>query len=82
MGLFLLNACASRNTSVAMWLHDKIPSEICSREPGLLKIGIFRTLNDGTEEFLSYCSDGISDFLGLDETSLRSFVVPKDTSHP
>lgn len=51
--------CVTRAEVDALaWLNNGLPKEICDREPELANYGLFRRLNDGKFEFLSYCQFG------------------------
>lgn len=40
-----------------VWLESGIPSSLCTKD--VAKSGVYRKLNDGTYEFISYCDKNI-----------------------
>jgi len=63
--LLFLNGCITLTPKFngEIYLHDVIPEEICRENPELVKVGIFRKLNDGSREWISYCNPMIMYYL-------------------
>lgn len=38
-----------------VFLIDRLPSKLCAENPALKEYGIYRKLNNGKEEFVSFC---------------------------
>lgn len=56
--IILLQGCISRKEVVAeIWLQSGLPEDLCIREPELQKYGIYRKLDSGKYEFISYCTE-------------------------
>jgi hypothetical protein len=45
------------------WLHSAIPQELCT--PEIRQYGIYRKLDDGTFEFISYCQTEVKNYIGF-----------------
>jgi hypothetical protein len=62
-----------------------IPKEICDREPELKNIGVYRKLNNGKYELVSFCAPEFSEYLTMwkgDFEKLAGFTYPRPTSTP
>lgn len=72
-----------------MWLHEKIPAEICEREPELKKIGVYRVITctdaarkagkcgakDATyDEYVSYCNITVEKHWSMHQTQLDKWI--------
>lgn len=81
----ILSGCVSRTEvqkriDATVFLHDQIPVEICRDVPQLKKLGIYRKLNNGQEEFVSYCKPEIELYFGLYEKDVQKILdefIPK-----
>ena len=64
-----------------IWLNNApIPIEICLREPELERYGFYRKLNDGSFEFISFCSTEASHWVAMFEDDFKDLMdkyVPK-----
>src|SRR6516225_2517846 len=55
--LALLPGCLTRQeVDAELWLHMGIPAKLCTDNPALTRYGIYRLLNTGESEFVSYCT--------------------------
>lgn len=54
-----------------VWLNNGIPSDICDREPSLRDRGLYRRLNDGRFEFISFCDERIKDWISVHSTDFN-----------
>lgn len=53
----LLQGCPKRTDIEAeVWLNSGLPSDLCVSNPQLSKFGIYRKLDSGKYEFISYCT--------------------------
>lgn len=68
---------------VSVWMQEGLPIEVCQKNPELLKYGVFRVVECVTdsdplcsaetktyEEFVSYCSDRITNYLVIYDDEL------------
>jgi hypothetical protein len=67
---FALLGCVSKDDvrkdiQAFSFLHDRLPSKLCAENPSLRNFGIYRKLNNGQEEFISYCKTEIEQYLGF-----------------
>lgn len=77
----LLSGCVTRKKINAyLWLHGGLPEETCERYPELRDSGIFRTLQGGKVEFVSYCDDKILKFLDMHKDDLARLLNEKPES--
>ena len=65
-----LQGCVSRTEvqkeiDASVFLHDKLPSGLCPKDSPLWSLGIYRKLNNGNEEFVSYCNKEIEQYFGI-----------------
>ena len=73
--VFLLCGCVSRgDVAKAVWELDKIPKRICDANPELYQIGIFRQLDNGKQQFVSYCSSTMKDYLAINKKDLEALL--------
>lgn len=60
LSMLLLPGCPTlptrKEVEGEVWLQSGIPAELCAKEPLLWKQGIYRKLDDGKYEFISYCT--------------------------
>lgn len=55
----MLAGCPNRKQVLAeVWQNSGLPSDLCEKAPELKQYGIFRKLDSGKYEFLSYCTQG------------------------
>lgn len=58
----LLTSCLSRKEVQAeIWQNSGIPEDICKVNSGLDKYGLYRKLDSGKYEFISYCAQILDD---------------------
>ena len=58
----LLPACINRKQIRAeVWLNSGLPAELCPEGSEIHKYGIYRKLNSGNYQFISYCALGQKD---------------------
>ena len=58
MPLLLMYGCLTRKeVEVEFWSQSGLPKELCDSHPELAHYGIYRTLDSGKFEFLSYCTE-------------------------
>ncbi len=62
---FVLLGCVSRkdvqnDIDANVFLIDRIPTKLCTQTPELRGLGIYRKLNNGQEEFVSFCKNEIT----------------------
>lgn len=58
LSTILLQGCLSRKDVLAeVWLESGIPASACT--PEVAKSGVYRKLNNGKYEFISYCNKNI-----------------------
>ena len=63
-----------------VFLFDKLPKKICVQYPELQDIGLYRKLNNGNEEVVSYCDKEIEQYLGFYNRDVQKMLdkyVPK-----
>jgi len=62
-------------------LNGGIPEETCEKYPELKDSGLYRKLNNGQVEFISYCDDKILDFFSMHKDDLaRILNEPEEAS--
>jgi hypothetical protein len=58
-----------------LWLNNTpVPPEICEREPLLKDYGIFRRLNTGGFEFISFCDPKVNQFYSMNKDDLARIL--------
>jgi len=63
----LLLGCINRKEVLAeVWLESGIPAENCT--PKVAKSGVYRKLNNGKYEFISYCNPAITNSVRFNAT--------------
>lgn len=68
---FVLLGCVTTRNDVRkeikafVFLHDRLPSKLCAEVPELRNYGLYRKLNNGQEEFVSYCKKEVTEYLGF-----------------
>lgn len=82
----LISGCPSRKeVDAELWLNTGLPPEICAAHPEILKhFGIYRLLDSGEKELLSYCTvikdaDGkpafaIQGYTSINTNKLKKFL--------
>lgn len=69
----LLTSCLSRqDVEAEIWLNSGLPPDICAQNPDLSKFGIYRKLDTGKIEFISYCQQ-IPDAAGSMITAVQLY---------
>ena len=69
-----------REIDANVFLFDKLPKKICDQYPELADIGVYRKLNNGNEETVSYCDPDIELYLGFYNKDVQKMLdkyVPK-----
>lgn len=52
-----VSGCPSRKeVDAELWLNTGLSPELCAKEPELQKYGLYRRLDTGKYEFISYCT--------------------------
>lgn len=80
VGLFLivlpiLTSCVTRGQVRAeVWMQSGIPIELCHEQPDLMMYGIYRKLDSGQYEFISYCSE-TADEAGKLSPNVQNYIV-------
>jgi hypothetical protein len=71
-----VSGCISRKKIRAyIWLNNSpIPQEICAREPSLFDYGVYRKLNDGKLEFVSFCESKAKEFLSMHKSDFERIL--------
>lgn len=70
-----LTGCPNRAEIRAhLWLESGIPKKICAAVPEVAKSGIYRKLNDGRYEFISYCNPEIAHYLSIQDAELNDIL--------
>jgi hypothetical protein len=58
-----------------LWLNNTpVPPEICEREPLLKDYGLFRRLNSGGFEFISFCDPKVNQFYSMHKDDLTRIL--------
>lgn len=72
---FVLSGCVSRDeVEATVWLHNRVPSELCEQHPSLKSYGIYRRLDQGGFEFVSWCDQKSSEWLLLHKDDFKRFL--------
>lgn len=73
MGL-LLTACPTRKeVDAEIWQNSGLPVDLCAKTPDLAKYGIYRKLDSGKYEFISYCTQ-VPDDTGKQVTAVQLYI--------
>jgi len=73
--IVLLPACVSKSViKASIWMNTPLPSELCEEKPELKQYGVYRKLNSGKYEFLSYCDPKIAEWLSIWKTDLETIL--------
>lgn len=68
-------SCVRRNEIRAvLWLNLSVPEETCQARPELRDRGIYRLLNDGRYEFVSFCSPLIKQYFSVFRDDLERIL--------
>ena len=75
-------SCVTRKkVNAYLWLNNSpIPQEICEREPDLKDYGLYRKLNGGGFEFVSFCEVKARDFFSMYKTDFERLLNGKQES--
>jgi hypothetical protein len=58
-----------------LWLNNTpIPQEICDREPLLKDYGLYRRLENGKFEFISFCESKVNQFYSMHKDDLARII--------
>jgi hypothetical protein len=58
-----------------LWLNNTpIPQELCDREPLLKDYGLYRKLNTGGFEFISFCETKVNQFYSMHKDDLARIL--------
>lgn len=76
LSAILFQGCVSKKKLKAyLWLNNApIPKEICDREPVLKDYGLYRRLNNGSFEFVSFCELKSKEFLSMYRDDLENLL--------
>jgi len=73
--LLTLSSCVTRGQVRAeVWMQSGIPIELCHAQPDLRLYGIYRKLDSGQYEFISYC-DETADEAGKLSPNVQNYIV-------
>lgn len=83
----ILQGCLTKEKiDAVLWNNTiAIPKELCDQNPELKKHGIYRKLNDGKYEFVSWCNENINLYLSVLGDDLNKLIdenLPKPTPAP
>ena len=68
-----LSGCLNRKEVLSeVWLESGIPAAICT--PEVAKSGVYRKLNNGKYEFISYCNKAILDSVRFNGTKFQQVL--------
>lgn len=78
-----LASCITRQEIRAnVWLTNApVPPEICRKAPELKDYGFYRRLNDGTFEFVSFCTPSARRMISIVDTDFQRILdalLPKE----
>lgn len=74
--LLVLTSCLTREEiDAALWNSDRIPVEYCEKYPEIKEYGFYRKLNDGNEEFVSFCSDNAKTYFAMYNKDFEKLVT-------
>lgn len=77
LSMTLLSGCPSRKeVDAELWLNTGLPADICQKYPELAdagKFGIYRKLDTGKYEFISYCTE-IPDGAGGQKVAVQGYT--------
>lgn len=82
-GCTTVNVPNKKTPPINIWMQEGLPAEVCQKNPDLLNYGVFRVVECVTdndplcsaetktyEEFVSYCSDQITNYLVIYDDEL------------
>lgn len=73
--LLLGAGCPTRKeVDAELWLNTGIPPELCDSQPLLKTTGIYRKLDSGKTEFISYCTE-TPDATGAPHPALENYTT-------
>jgi hypothetical protein len=73
--LIILQACISRKQVVAeTWLNSGLPADVCEKYPEIKEYGIYRKLDSGQYEFLSYCKNESQNYISIQGDKFRRIL--------
>lgn len=73
--LLTLNSCVTRGQVRAeVWMQSGIPVHLCHEQPDLQLYGIYRKLDSGMYEFVSYCAE-TADEAGKLSPTVQNYIV-------
>jgi hypothetical protein len=81
----LSSSCVKRSEiKAAVWLNLSISEETCRERPELRDVGVYRRLNDGRFEFVSFCSPLIEQYFSIYRDDLERILretLPNDEAN-
>lgn len=66
--LLLLVSCATPKTKGPLFLHQRIPEELC--HGAIVDYGMYRLTKDGRTEEISYCDGSVVEYFGIHSIDL------------
>lgn len=70
-----LSGCVSRaEIKAEIWLQSGLPKDLCERYPDIAKSGLYRKLNSGKYEFLSYCKPQVKKYVSMHGDKFNEFL--------
>jgi hypothetical protein len=70
MSICVVGCATFTHSPIPIYHLDQIPLTLCV-DTKVQEFGITRTLNDGTEEYMSYCNPNIKRFLAVDGEDIK-----------
>lgn len=71
--LLALGCPSKKEIQASIWLNDSLV-DVCEQYPGVERYGFYRQLNNGTQEFISYCNPLAKEMLGMHKSDFERFV--------
>ncbi len=73
--LVAFQGCITRpEVNAEIWLHTGLPADICALRADISTYGIYRQLNDGQYEFLSYCKPEVVDYVLVNGVKFKAIL--------
>jgi len=73
-----LQACKGAPTRAQVdaeaWLNSGLPADLCNRFPEIKGYGLYRKLNNGKYEFISYCIPQARNYTAFRSDKLKNFL--------
>ena len=74
LGLAISGCITRQEIDAHIWLQSGIPATVCQASPKIAKSGIYRKLNNGKYEFISYCSPLIRHYLSIKDSEYEELL--------